>query len=161
MNVATAFWPGTVAVRVTAAPPGTIAAEASGGTSNSCIVMLPPVAVDGSTTIWYVPVWVRVKVSMNAPDGPTYAIPSTDPSGARTVTVLLGMVAEISCRLARWPATPSNTALAFSPAADVTVTGAPPAAIVGGTVPATPAESDPLAAEAVAEIVTAPGPEGV
>src|SRR5436190_15084986 len=98
---------------------------------------------------------------MKAPEGPTYAVPNTEPSGARTVTVLLGMVAEISCRLARWPASPSNTATAFSPAADVTVIGAPPATIVGGTVPATVAETDPPAAEAVAETVTAPGPEGV
>src|SRR5438094_8214654 len=98
---------------------------------------------------------------MNAPDGPTYAMPSEVPSGARTVTVLLGMVAERICTESRPPATASNTSSAFSPADEVTVTGGPPATIERGTDPLTEAESDPPAAVATALIVTEPEPAGV
>ena len=51
VNVATAFWPGTVAVSVTGAPPAVIVAAASGGTLNSCSVIEPPVWLSGCTLI--------------------------------------------------------------------------------------------------------------
>src|SRR6516165_10272053 len=85
-----------------------------------------------------------------------------EPSGERTVTVLLEIVEFDSIAERRVPAVPSNASSSSSPVVEVIVTGAPLTAMAAGVVPVTLLVSvAPPVAFAVAVIVVDPAAAGV
>src|SRR5215211_1270525 len=138
LNVSLPFWPGTVVVSATGAPPVTIVPVTSGGTSYSRSVTLPVLVPCGSTTIVYVPATASETASTKPPIVPiVVGATSVVPSGRSSETLTLQHVGP-TLTATRWPAVPLNVSLPFCPATVVDrVAVAPPATIVpvtsGGT----------------------------
>src|SRR6185295_6629184 len=114
VNVAYAFWPGTVVVRVTAGPPAVIAWVGSAGTSYAVKLSAPVAAPLGSITKVYVPATGSTVVSRNPPAGPTGVEARTDRSGLRSEMVPLKSD-ERTLRLTRWFSDPVKVKLFFWP----------------------------------------------